>query len=89
VKNGYVYVEIRKAIYGLRHAGVLANKLLEEPLAPKGYSEVPHLSGLWKHISHPIKFTLVVDYFGVKYAGKKHTDHLINALKHYYKIAED
>ena len=28
VKNGYVYLEIRRAIYGLPQAGVLGNKLL-------------------------------------------------------------
>ena len=28
--NGYVYVKIQKAIYGLPQAGILANKLLQE-----------------------------------------------------------
>jgi hypothetical protein len=75
-KNGY---EIRKAIYGLPQVGVLANKLLKTRLAPSpsGYYEVPHTRGLWKHISHPISFTLVVDDFGVKYVGKQHADHLV------------
>ena len=27
IKNGFVYLEIRKAIYGLPQAGILANKL--------------------------------------------------------------
>jgi hypothetical protein len=35
--NGYIYVEIRKAIYGLPQAGILANKLLKARLAPAGY----------------------------------------------------
>jgi hypothetical protein len=79
-KNGYVYVEIRKAIYGLPQAGMLANKLLKARLAHPG---------LWKHITRPIALTLVVDDFGVKYAGKQHADHLISALKQDYKISED
>ena len=29
-KNGFVYLEIRKAIYGLPQAGILANKLLRQ-----------------------------------------------------------
>jgi len=86
-KHGYVYVEIRKAIYGLPQAGALANKLLQECLAPKGYFEVPHTPGLWNHISCPIEST--IDDYGATYAGKKHADHLINALKRDYKISED
>ena len=32
-KNGYVYMEIQKGMYGLPQAGILANKLLKEQLA--------------------------------------------------------
>ena len=87
--NGQVYVEIRKAIYGLLQAGILANKLLREQLCPHGYFEVPHTPGLWKHISRPISFTLVVDDFGIKYVGREHVDHLLRVLKQHYKLAED
>jgi hypothetical protein len=45
-KNGHIYVEIRKAIYGLPQAGILANKLLKVRLAPTGYYEVSHTPGL-------------------------------------------
>ena len=65
------------------------NKLLNKRLAPAGYYEVPHTPGLWKHLSRPIAFTLVVDDFGEKYAGKKNSYHLIAALKVKYKISED
>ena len=34
--NGFIYVEIRKAIYGLPQAGALSNKLLKKRLAPAG-----------------------------------------------------
>ena len=46
VKAGFIYVEIRKAIYGLPQAGILANKQLRERLAPFGYYEVTHTPGL-------------------------------------------
>ena len=75
--NGYVYLEIRRAIYGLPQAGILANKLLRKRLAPEGYYEVAHTPGLWRHVTRPIQFTLVVDDFGVKYVGKQNADHLI------------
>ena len=89
VKNGFVYLECRKAIYGLPQAGALANKLLKERLAPAGYFEVPHTPGLYKHATRPIQFTLCVDDFGVKYVGKEHADHLIRTLKQEYTIEED
>ncbi len=68
-KNGFVYLEIQKAIYGLPQAGILANKLLRQRLRPHGYYEVPHMPGLWKHMSNSTQFTLTVDDFGVKYIG--------------------
>ena len=88
-KNGFIYVEIRKSIYGLPEAGVLANKLLKKRLAPLGYYEMPHTPVLWKHVSRPIVFTLVVDDFGVKYVRKKNADHLIAVFIGKYKISED
>ena len=43
-------------------------------------------NGLWKHNSQPIKFTSVVDDFGVKYLGKEHALHLKAALETKYKV---
>ena len=67
--NGYVYMEIRRGIYGLPQDGILANKLLRKRLGRHGYFEVQHTPGLWKHISCPVWFNLCVDDFGVKYIG--------------------
>ena len=80
-KGGFVYVEIRRAIYGLPQAGILANKELRKRLSPAGYYEVAHTPGLWRHVTRPVQFTLVVDDFGVKYVGKEHAVHLIKAIK--------
>ena len=88
-KIGPIYLEIRREIYRLPQAGALANRQLKEQLVPAGYYEVPHTSGLWKHISYLIQFTLVVDDFGVKYIGKQHVNHLIKALTKEYEIPED
>ena len=84
VKNGYVYTEIRRAMYGLPQAGILAIKLLKQRPAKHGYYEVVHTPGLWKHNTRPISFTLVVDNFDIKYVGKEHADHLLNALRQHY-----
>ena len=80
--KGYVWLEVRRSIYGLPQAGKLANEYLRKKLAPKGYYEVPHTPGLWKHISRPIQFTLVVDDFGVKYTREEDALHLLSILKH-------
>ena len=43
--NGYVYIDIRRSIYGLTQSGALANKGLRVNLVPHGYFEVPHTPG--------------------------------------------
>ena len=87
--DGYVYCEIRRGMYGLPQAGILAQQLLEKRLKKHGYRQSKYTPGFWKHDKRPIQFTLVVDDFGVKYVGKEHADHLINALKEDYAITED
>ena len=49
--NGFVYLEICKAIYSLPQGGILANKLLRKHLAPQGYYEVAYTLGLWRHVT--------------------------------------
>jgi hypothetical protein len=74
--DGWVYIEIRKGMYGLKQAGLLANQLLKTRLAPFGYYPARHTPVLWLHNTRPISFTLVVDDFPVKYVGKQHAEHL-------------
>ena len=76
-------------MYGLPHAGILANKLLKEKLLQNDYFEVPHTPGLFRHKARPVWFTLVVDDFGIKYVGKEHAQHLLGVLKEFYEIEED
>jgi hypothetical protein len=84
--DGWVYIEIRKSMYGLKQAGFLANQLLQKRLAPFGYYPAQHTPGLWLHKSRPIAFSLIVDDFAVKYVGKQHADHLRNALLKSYEL---
>ena len=89
-RDGFVFLEIRRAVSGLPQAGILANKLLRKRLKPHGYYECTNTPGLWRHTTRPITFLLVVDNFGVKYVGKEHADHLIDCLKtETYKLTED
>jgi hypothetical protein len=87
--DGSVYVEIRRGMYGLPQAGLLAQELLEERLKKHGYSQSKLVHGLWTHKWRPIQFTLVVDDFGVKYVGKEHAEHLLGVLKEHYEVDTD
>ena len=53
-----------------------------ERLQPEGYYPFQHTTGLWKHKWRSLVFSLLVDYFGVKYVGKQHADHFLNIIKY-------
>jgi hypothetical protein len=84
--GGWVYLEIMKGMYSLKQAGLLANQLLQQRLATYGYYPARHTPGIWLHKTRPIAFTLVVDDFAVKGAGKDNAHHLRNALLRSYEI---
>ena len=84
-----VYIIIVLGMYGLPHAGLIANELLEKRLNNHGYHQSKLVPGLWKHKWRPIWFTLVVDDFGVKYVGKEHALHLKSVLESYYPLSTD
>jgi hypothetical protein len=87
--DGWVYIEIRKGMYGLKQYGLLTNQLLQTRLEPFGYYHARHTPGLWLHHTRPFSFTLVVEDFAVKYVGKQHAEHLRNALLKTYKLTTD
>jgi hypothetical protein len=87
--DGWVHIEIRKDMYRLKQAGLLANQLLQTRLAPFGYYPARHTPGLWLYKTRSIAFSLVVDDFTLKYVGKQHADHLRNALLKSYELTTD
>ena len=87
--RGYIYVEIRKGMYGLKEAAILAYDQLKAHLAPFGYYPVTHTPGLWRHDERRTTFTLAVDDFGIKYFAKEHADHLFAALAAKYALTID
>jgi hypothetical protein len=89
VSDGHVYIEVQKGMYGLLHAGILANQLLARRLAIHGYHQRTFTPGLWRHVTRPVQFTLVVDDFGVQYVGAEHAHHLIAALETDYSVSKD
>ena len=87
-KDGYVYVEIRRGLYGLPQAGLLAQQLLEKPLNSKGYQQSKLTPGFWTHKWRHISFSVCVDDFGMKYNRKQNADHLIAVPKEHYTISQ-
>ena len=76
-------------MYGLPQSGRLAYTKLTTYLATNGYIPTDHTPGLFRHITRPKNFNLVVDNFGVKLVGKTHTHHLINSLRKNYDFTID
>jgi hypothetical protein len=87
--DSWVYIEIRKGMYGLKQAGLLSNQMLQKRLAPFGYYPARHTPGLWLHKTRPIAFSLIVDDVAVQYVGKQHADHLRNDLLQSYELTTD
>ena len=84
--DGYVYIRIKKGMYGLKQAALLAYKKLVNQLAPHGYSPFPFSLGLWTHATRKNRFCLCVDDFGLKYFSIDDANHLLNALKENSKL---
>ena len=88
-KERYVYIECRRGMYGLPYAGLIAQELLEKIFEDHSYTQSQMKPGLWTHKWRPIQFKLVVDYFGVKYIGDEHAEHLISVVKKHYELTHD
>ena len=89
VSGGYIYVKIKRGMYGLKQAAVLAYDHLIENLEQHGYTPVLHTLGIWKHKTRRTTFCLCVDDFGVKYFSKEDAQHLIDSLSQHYTCTTD
>ena len=63
--DGYVYIHIKKGMYGLKQAAKLARDQLIKTLAPFGYHPTQHSPNIWQHTNRKTKFCLCVDDFGI------------------------
>ena len=88
-EDGYVYVEVTGAMYGLAQSGQIANQDLQKHLAKCRYYPTKRTHGLCKHQTKPISFTLVVNDFGIKHTNKDDIDHLFKAIKDKYPLKID
>ena len=54
-----------------------------------GYEPMRHIPALWKHASHDIVFTLVVDGFGLRCTNRQDEEHLRNSLQIFHPMTTD
>ena len=87
--DGYIYIRIKKGMYGLKQAAILAYTHLKNGLEPHGYQPVQGTVGLWKHTSRPLAFCLCVDDFGIEYFNKHNVQHLLDCISPHYKYTTD
>ena len=88
-KDGWVYLNIVKGMYGLKQSVIIVNMEITKHLDKFGYYPFQHTPGLWRHKTRATIFTLVVDDFAIKYATKKDADHLLQSLRAKYTISTD
>ena len=75
-------------MYRLLQSRILANKLFREYLEKYRYYEIKIL-GLQTYQLKPVYFTLIIDYFRVKFVNIDDAKYLINTLQRYYMIEVD
>ena len=66
----HVFIKIKKDMYGLKQAAILAYNNLIFNLKQDGYFPILHTDSYWQHEKYPTIFCLCVDNFGVKYFHK-------------------
>ena len=72
--HGCIYMCIKKGVYDLKQAGIIANQELVKHMAPFVYHPVQHTPGLWVHDSIKTIFSLVVGNFYVQYCSTENAD---------------
>ena len=89
VHDGYVYIKIKKGMYGLKQSAILAYKHLSFFLNGADYSRIIRTLGLWKHLTKQTIFCLCVDDFGVKYYTFHNLSHLKSSIEQQYTCKID
>ena len=80
-KDSFVYVEIRRGVYGLNQSVCISFYCLLKLLKPHGYYPLRSNPGIWCHETLPTKCTLCVEDFGINYTNLDHSHHLVYTFK--------
>ena len=79
--NVKVNIAIWKVMYGLSQSERIEHERFKNHLEKHRYQPIEFTPGIWNHKSSPISFTIIVDDFGIKCVGKKHTNNIIEAMQ--------
>ena len=64
-KYDYIFIAIKRRMYGLPQSELLAQELIEEMGGKRGYYQSEYTQGRWLQKTRIIAFYLCVDNFGV------------------------
>lgn len=82
--DGYIYIKIKKGMYGLKEAAILTYDQLAGFLDTYGYHHVQGTAGLWKHTTKQTDFCLCIDDITLKYYSEADLKYFITAFKNHY-----
>ena len=88
-RNGRALVSIHKGMYGLPHAGKLAQDRLMLHLSKHGYHQCARTYCLFRHESDDIAFMVVVDDFGILHGNDDSRERFFEVLRLQYAITTD
>ena len=89
VQDGYVYCKIKKGMYGLKQAAILAYDNMKKHLSKHRYRPILGTTRMWEHKTRKTKFCVCVDDFVIKYYNKEDLNHLLDSLRENYKCTVD
>jgi len=87
--DDHILCRVDGTMYGHPAAGRLANADLVQHLAAHDYLQDANIPCLFKHVTAPISFSLVVDDFGIKYVNDSDLTTLISTLRKKYELRVD
>ena len=80
-KDSFVYVDIHNGVYSPKQEACIDVASLVKLLNTHGYCPLFSNSEIWCHETLPTKFSLCMDYLGIKYTNPARDHHLVNILQ--------
>ena len=89
VSRGFIFVKIKRGMYGLKQAAIIANEQLVKHLKDHGFYPVIGTNAIFTHKTQRRNLCLCVDYFGIKYHWTDDVYHILISLKENHVITTD
>ena len=89
IHNNKILFEVNGSMYGHPAAGRIAQHEFITLMNKHGYYEDPNVPCLFKHITRPTTFTLVVDDLGIKILNETDLQHLIATIQEKWEVKVD